>query len=548
MRRGIVARMVSRGCVKPDRAALAWVCAILLAGLPARGEDATLDRARRLALEGRCAAVIAELERHPETAESLTLEGRCLMRTGRHDEAARRFERAADAGAAGLGLDLVEARYHAGDLPGARRALETAEANDPDRGRLQLYKGLLLLDAGRASEGATALERARVLDRSAVEPVASLQAGNAWRAAGDRARARAALERVVREWPGTDWAAAAERALRELDEEPEPSPWFASLELGYEYDTNVVLRGSGVALPSEITSERDDRFVWDLEVGRTFDLGEGWRAGLLLQDVGALHDELRSFDVHAPSLVAWLDRALAPTTLARVELDVGYAWVDRSPFLVSYGVTGLISHAWGRAGASEVSLRFHRDGYFFPSEDVVDGPGRPGAPCVDPDDVICGPRGLDERRARNRDGNGFELAIGHLWEPHPRLALGVSYRYDRFSARGAEYTYDLHEIELLGVLVLPLDFLLSAEGAWGWQRFRHPSTFPDPADLVGGLEYPLSSSDRRQRLLRAEVTLEKPLTRHATLLLRYRYTRERSNVAVFDYRREVLGAYLRLAL
>ncbi|MDH3687102.1 MAG: hypothetical protein OEP95_12800, partial [Myxococcales bacterium] len=310
----------------------------------------------------------------------------------------------------------------------------------------------------------------------------------------------------------------------------------------------VVLRGSSVALPREITSERDDRFVWDLEFGRAFDLGDGWSAGLLVQDVGSLHDELRSFDVHAPSVVGWLDRVLGPTTVARVELDVGYAWVDRSPFLLSYGALALLSHGWGKAGLSAVSARFYREAYFFPSEDVVDGPGRAGAQCVDPDDLICGPRGVREDRARNRDGQGFSLEARHVWEPHPRLAIGAAYRYERFSARGSDYSFDAHEVELFAAVVLPLDFGLSAEAAWAWQSFRNPSTFPDPADLVGGREYPLDSSNRKQRILRAEITLEKPLTRHATLLLRYRYSRERSNVAVFDYRREVLGAYLRLAL
>ena len=470
------------------------------------------------------------------------------MRLGLHAEAAEVLEPVAESEPTppGVDLDLVEARYHAGDLSGARVALAAAEANDPDRARLQLYRGLLLLDAGRSSDGASALERARALDPAAVEPIASFHAAGAWRETGDRQRARAALERVVEEWPGTDWADAAEQALAELEQEG--SAFFASLELGYEYDTNVVLRGSGVALPSEITSQRDDRFVWDLEVGRVFSLGDRWRAGVLLQDVGALHDDLHSFDVHAPTLVAWLDRALGASTLARVELDVGYAWVDREPFLLEYGVTAVLSHGWGEAGVSELSVRFYRDGYFFTSEDVVDGPGQPGAFCVDPEDVICGPRGLDEGRARNRDGNGLFLEASHVWEPHPRLAIGAAYRFERFSARGFEYSFGAHEIELFGALVLPLDFGLSAEAAWAWQSFRHPSTFPDPGDLVGGREYPLDSSDRLQRILRAEVTLEKPITRHATLLFRYRYIRERSNVAVFDYRREVLGAYLRLAL
>jgi hypothetical protein len=173
----------------------------------------------------------------------------------------------------------------------------------------------------------------------------------------------------------------------------------------------------------------------------------------------------------------------------------------------------------------------------------------PGAPCLDEDDVVCGPRGLDEGRERNRDGEGFTVGLLHtvpLFSERAQLRAG--YRYHHFGARGREYSYDAHEFLAELAARLPAGFELRVSGSWADQPFRHPSTFPDPDDLVSGLEYPLSGSRRDDSFWQTEVALARPLTRHLTLSGSWRYQRSRSNVEVFDYRRQVLGVYLTVSL
>lgn len=525
-----------------------------VAPLAAQPAEPDADAARRLAFEGRCEAALPELARAraeaPGDAELALLVGECAIRLGRYVEAVDALEaaRAVAPGRGDVAFQLAVARYHQGDLAGAERALREAEAAGAEGAEVELYRGLLLLQSAEDPRAAAvALERARRLGAGAVEPVASYYAGLALAAADDREAAREVLERVVSEWPGTVWAREAERALGRLASERRRS-WL-SLRAGYEYDDNAVLLGSGVQLPSEISSQRDERAAWLLQAGGELLRSGPWSAGAAVGYEGWLHADLSSFDLHYPSLMTWLDRSLGEDMTARLVADGDYAWVDNEPFYASHGVGLAIFRRFGRAGTAEIGGRLWRQNYLFANVEVPDGPGSPGAACLDEDDLVCGPAGLDESRERNRDGTGFTLGVLHTL---PLLAetaqLRIGYRYHHFGARGLDYSYDAHELLADATARLPLGFELRLAASWTDQPFRHPSTFPDPDVLRSGREYPLSGSRRDDSLLETEVGIARTITRHLTLSGSWRYQRNRSNVDVFDYRRHVLGVYLTASL
>jgi tetratricopeptide (TPR) repeat protein len=533
--------------------AAALACSALVAPGAARAatDPAT---ARRLALEGRCEAALPELARSreilPRDADLPLLQGECAIRLARYGEAIEALE-AAHALAPERGdvlFQLAVARYHQGDLARAEEALAAAEAKGASGAEVELYRGFLLLQrAEQPAAAAAALERARSLGGITVEPVASYYAGVAFAAAEDREAAREALERVVADWPGTEWAAEAERTLAKLAGETRRR-WL-SLRAGYEYDDNVVLLGNGVALPTEISSQRDERAAWLLTAGAELFRSGPWSAGASVSYEGWLHGDLSQFDLHYPSLVTWLDRQLSEDTTVRAAIDADYAWVDNEPFYTSQGAGASVFQRLGRFGTIEVGGRYWRQNYLFDNDDVPDGPGRPGDPCLDDDDVFCGPRGLDESRARNRDGDGVTLGFLHTFPLlFERAQLRLGYRYHHFGARGREYSYNAHEILGDASVTLPAGFELRLAASFTDQPFRNASTFPDPDDVRAGVEYPLSRSRRDDSFLETEVAIARPITRHLTLSGAWRYQRSRSNVDVFDYRRHVLGVYATVGL
>jgi tetratricopeptide (TPR) repeat protein len=538
-------------------AAAAGALALLVASAATPAGDgaaheAARARAAALAAEGRCAAALeataALRAAGAADAAGLALASACAAQLERYPEAAALAEEALalDPGRADARLRLAIARYHLGDTSGARAALDAAAAGGlGEDAELLLYEGLLLLEAERGAEAALALERARARDPRTVEPVASYYAGVAWGRDRDRARADAALARVVAEWPGTRWARQAERLRAELAA-AELRRW-ARVRAGFEYDDNAILQGAGAPLPEEISSARDVRAAWSAEAGAELFRTQRWSGGALAAYAGTAYADITGFDSHFPSLAGWLDRRLDAATTLRASLDGGHAWVDRDGFFATGRASLALLRAWEARGTSELYARFRVDEYFAHSDDVPDGAGVPGAPCGPPGAPvpICGPPGLDERRERDRDGTAWVVGARHaIAVARLRSTFRAGWEFERFDARGREYSFRAHSLSAGVLVALPGDLALDASGVVTWRPFDHPSTFPEPPAPVFDREYGLSGDERDERYQAVSVSLARPIGWGLTASAGWRWERNRSNVDVFDYRREVLGAYL----
>lgn len=528
---------------------------VLAAGLLAAGPtahaaddpEALRMRAQALVREGRCEEALSLLARTGETERSARgerLRGQCLIELERYAEAVQALERARelDPALAEVDLDLAVARFHQGDLQGARAALADVEPALHDRPEYQLYRGLLLLQDAESREAATALERARETGPASADPVASYYAGLAWAGADEHERAEEALRRVQQLAPGSPWAEEAERALTEA-RGGEAGDWWLRGRLGFEYDDNVVLLGDGIPLPDEIASDGDVRGVWRLDGGYELLRTRDWSAGVLASYYGSLHQDLEDFNLQQPTLGFWLDRRLGEATTARLRFDAGYSWFGGDPFLFSMNLQPALHHEWSERHRSRVFANLYRSNYLFsPGPDVPDalaGGACPGGV------TVCSPPGVDESEERNRDGEGFEVGFDHsVGVPAIRTELRGGYSYHYFDARGLEYSYQGHELRIGTETALPLDFTLRGYFSYLYKPFRNASTFPDPDDVTAGSAYTLEGGDRREDRYRWEVELERPLTEHLTGLLRYTYSQNNSNVDVFDYEREIAGAYV----
>jgi tetratricopeptide (TPR) repeat protein len=560
---------------------LLLVVLVTLIGVgPARAaEDAAAlrERGRELAVAGQCDEALPVLEEAraglPGDAAVVDLIGQCQMRLERWPEAATAFAEAKrlDPETTDVDLHLAVSRFHAGDVDGAELALDDARVRTPGSAEVDLYDGLIRLErADQPVAAAEALERARGRDPVGVEPVASYYAGIAWLRAKERERAREALERVQREAPGTPWADAAERALaagdgrsfglrdrrdlqglqqaeRPLGRTPiegeRQGPWIA-VSGGAEYDSNVLLRGDRVQVPDEISDEDDVRAVWTAQVGTELFRNRDWALGVLAAYYGSAHFDLTDFDTHYPSITTWLDRRIDEATMARLQYDFSYAWVGKDGYLREHSLIPALFHDWGgRWGTTRLFGELSWDDYRFDDDDVPDGPIG-GGPCSDPTRA-CGPFGLDESDARNRDGLWAIAGFDHVVPVEElRSDLSFGYRWHHYDSEGREYDFQAHELVLGARTFLPWRFVLDVQGGFTYRPYDHPSTYPDPRDLVPGVQYGLRSGDKRERIWEADVILERPITDWLIGSVRYEYTRNDANVEVFDYDRHVVGGYL----
>jgi tetratricopeptide (TPR) repeat protein len=527
-----------------------------LAALGAESDAAVLRiRGQRLAVQGRCEDALPLLERalaaSPREARAALLAGQCEIERRRYSLAVTLLEEAKrrDAGLADVDLYLGIARFHQGDLEGAEAALEAASSQAVDRAEYHLYRGLLLLQRLESKQAAMELDRARAADASRVDPVASYYEALAWASTDERAPAREALERVLEQAPESVWAEQARQALQDL-EGRERRVWWFNASSGFEYDDNVSLRSEGLnsaLLPSEIGRGHDVRGVWRMDSGSEWLRTTKWSAGFVASYSGSAHQDLNEFNDQYPAFSLWLDRYLSESTTARFQYDVGYAWFESRPYVFPQRLTSALYHEWPEHGSTRFFANFDRYNFLYSVEDVPGG--TPTGVCP-PGFLVCGPAGLDERAERNRDGYGVSVGFEHsvpLGFANTNLRAG--YAYHRYSARGREYSSQGHEVSVGARTSLPFRFVLDTQVSGTYQPYRHASSYPDPSDvaalaLADGGVYRLASESRRDDVWRVEVGLERPINRFITASVRYRFLQNHSSVDVFDYDREILGAYL----
>jgi len=510
--------------------------------------DLAGSRATALERSGRCSDALDVLAgvAEPSAAQHF-LRGRCHVQLAQYPAAENelRAAREADPGLPHVDLYYAMAAFHLGDIQAAEASIAKARAGSADRAELYLYEGLLALRRQENAAAAASLDRARDMSAT-VEPTASYYAGLAFAGADDAAQAVEALDRVIAMEPqGSVWAEEARKA-KERIEAGDGGSWWAWATVGVEYDDNVVLRSQGTLLPQGISGNHDMRSVWTLHGGYEFLRERDWSAGVAMTYYGSAHYDLEEFNQHNPVLSLWVDRRLAEATTLRLRYDSSHSWIDSKPFLHSDTLTPTLFHEWGTPGRSELYGSIFKYNYLYSSSgEIVDGRGQPFSNCLSPGTTFCSPPGIQEGQDRNQDGWGFSVGADHsLPLNFFETELTVGYRYERYSSRGSEYSYEGHEFRVATDTRLPWEFQLRTLVSYTLRPYRNNSSFPDPRDVFFNLEYPLQNENRRDDAWYYSVALEKKLTDDFSAEIAYRYIKNHSNVAVFDYDREILGLYV----
>lgn len=510
-------------------------------------------RAERLAAAGKCDEALASLgtlaAADPQDARVAFMLGSCQLQLDRYEEALVSLKRAKqlDPKLPDIDLEIATASFHSGDYEGTLGAVADGRNAGSTRPELDLYEGLALYGLQRnPSEAAQRLEIAAQRGGQPLGSVASYYAGMAWQSAGESDRAEGLLQGVIEEYPGTEWASAAQRALDGPTTATTARRMWGFIRAGIEWDSNAAFVGRGVELPQEIDGQSDFRGVLEGEIAAEVWKRGPWTIGVRADYYSSYNFDLRDFDLQYPGGGAWVDYALSPTQLLRLDYAIHYGWLGYDPFVFANGLTPQYFHTWGpRAGTSRFWVQGFSYDFYDNSDDVAPGPGQTGEPCQIA--VPCGPPGINEEHARNRDGYGVAAGVDHtvpvqwingeIWGG----VFGETYQSD-----GTEYDYNGYGARVGFRSQLPAQFSLAIWTGFTHRPYDNPSTYPNPDNpqLRMGEQYALSNDDRTDDIFEFEIELARPITQNLIGSIRYGYLSNDSNVAVYDYDSNVVGAYI----
>ncbi len=506
----------------------AWVLGCSLALLPSLGwaaEQAELEYAKGIVEYGK-GNYLEALEHFravvglaPEDANARFYLGLTQIRVGEFGAAIPQLEQA-------LHLDpaLQHAQYHLGlayfqeqRYPEALGALQRAAQFDPHNAAVQFYQGYTLYQLKRYREALSPFERTIDLD-PALALSAQYYRGLTLFTLEDDTRARAAFEAAQAADPASTIGQNAARYLDALKaRERDHRLWQVEGSASLQYDSNVILEGN-VPTALAISRQADGATVFNV-TGRVFATRTSlWQAGAVYDFFQNLHFTLHDFDIRSHTFELFGRAKFDPVTL-RLGVNYNRTDLNNAQFSEAYTLQPSATIQETQDLFTLVSVQYRSENYLH--------------------DVPVG----QDPAVRGRDGWNVRTGFDQFWLFNKKRAYArLGYHYDTQRSEGSDWDYNGHEVSL-GVQT-PLWAGITVDVNLAYYRFNYQSvnSFSCCTDARGGLGT-LDSVDTQVRTdnrFTGGLALSRDVGPYVTLSAGYVRTRNQSNIAFFDYRRNLV--------
>lgn len=404
-------------------------------------------------------------------------------------------------------VELIDVLYALEDLSEALRYIEAAERAKIFPARIAFLKGLVLSRTGKGAEAIAAFEDSKRLDPS-LSQAADLQIAMIYARERRLKKARDVLGALINMDPRTDIAGFAreyEASLRKVIEAYRP--WRFSLSALYTYDTNVISKPVERIGISEIdlAKEKDNGVVSNFRMefrplmeGKFFFASQ---LGLTSTDYSRIH----THDFLSPSLL----------------LNAGYN-LQRLAFSIplSYNYNLLHNKGYSILATARPTLNF------LISETQM---GQV---------AIAHTRRIMLRRAfmkeEDRDGRVLSASTGYSYSFLNGGGI-LSFRYEYVLDDCEGQNWDNKGPRVSGALVLPLKrgVSLSFSSEYFAQDYEYVHT--------------VFNKKRKDRNYVGSINLSWEIRKALNLSVGYSYTRARSNIDVYEYKRGIFTGGLEYA-
>jgi len=512
-----------------------WVCAAWLAYVCAAGaqvpnETYDFSITKGIVEFGRGhyeqAAALFEQARHavPNDPDATEYLGQTLLRLKRYAEAEALFREVTtkwpDRSQAWLGLGIAQAQL--GRYNEALASLDAAQQLDPQNSLIYFYQGVVSHELKAFNQSPALFSRAMALSPD-LTPSARYYTGMSYYERGMLDQAQREFEAAIAQGePESELARTARIILEQRMAAPKgPKQWDLNLSLSGQYDSNVVLLPIGVQPPGGSTgiSRKDDFRITMYARGEYRPIQTtDWTAGISYGFYQSLHQKLTTFDIqdHAPSI--FVQRQIGIAT-ARLQYAFDYVRVGQDPFLLAHAVQPIITFAEGDRYFTQLQFRYQNKDF------------------------------QDDRFAGNsfRDGKNWLAGItqfAYFSQGAGHLRVGYTFDTDRTGGgnptvatpgvqTNADWDYRGHRLS--AGLGLPDIVTLKTNLAFDYyfMNYDNPSSFSSTG-----------TTRRQDKVMFFTATISRPLTKAVSIAAEYNYTRDQSNLAVFDYNRSIFSLTL----
>jgi tetratricopeptide (TPR) repeat protein len=442
--------------------------------------------------------------------------GLTSLRLQRYREAEERFrevlKKRPDDARARLGVGM--ALYHQDRYRDASTELTIAERTLKDDPLLYYYAGLAAANQQSYEQASEKFVRAGKLDPELGND-AHYQRGLTLHSQRQYQQATAEFKSAVE---GAQPATPPSAAPAATPSVQQPSKrWSANYGLSLQYDSNVVLLPGGSALPNNI-SHKDD-FVTALNgyAEYRFLQTDNWTIGAGGGLFGNLHARLSDFNVFDFAPTLYVQRRLGSAQL-RLQYTLDYVTVGGDAYLLSNAIQPTLTIPESDRTYTQAFFRYQNKDFKAFRDDQLAAPVN-----------------------QTRDANNFMLGAMQYWKLfNDRGYVRAGYTFDTDQTGGGEtaqfgvptkgdWAYTGHRLSA-GAAYQPLA-ATTVQLAFDYYRQNYSNANSFSPDLA----------ERRDNIYQLTGTAVRDIRSWLWLAFQYSYTRDQSNVDVFDYSRHIIS-------
>jgi len=438
-------------------------------------------------------------------------------------------------------VELIDSLYQTEQLTEAKKWVEIGEKEGLFPGRVQFLKGLILSKEGKNIEAIAAFEKAKEFDKSLAQAV-EFQVATAYMKEGKHKESQQRFRAAMTLDPNTDvgtYARDYENMLSDkLDKE---RPFRFTVGLSYKYDTNVSARPTSgpivdiPALAAQFTGQEDTGMNANIRIAyiAPFSFKQPYNFSIQYalyadryfrrDDYNMMQQSLTftpgynftKFSVSMPVMFgySWLQGDSRGYGMGNDFFNSPVNWLKYSQYMKMMGV-----NPTARFMISENSMGDFAFGYLNQKYDITSS----DAPPISPDE--------------NRDAVNTSGSMG--WTYFFKEGSGIfsiRYAYANQEAKGRNWSFYENKFSLSFIypIVKSLRFQLSSDAIFDQYKYLNTSYNLGPNGQP--------SMARRDDTYVNTLALIYGVFKNTDIIGQYVFTRDKSNIGTYDYKREVFS-------
>jgi len=455
----------------------------------------------------------------PEDANAHFYLGLTQSRLGEFAAAIPHFEKALqlDPSLQHIHYPLGLAYFQEERYPEALVQFQGAEQFDPQNAAAQFYQGTTLSQLKRYGEALPHFERALQLD-PAIALSAQYYRGLALFELERDTEARTAFEAARGADPESTIGQNAQRYLETLKaREQERRWWQVAGHVSLQYDDNVILEPNDIP----ISRQSDGRIILGLS-GRVFPMRTPlWYVGAEYDFFQSLHFTLHDFDIRGHTFGLFGRLKLQPVTL-RLTANYTITALDNARYSESFALLPSVTIPQTDTLFALVSVQYRPENFF--------------------NEVLT-----DRASVRSRDGWSVRTGFDQFWLFNNKRAYArLGYHYETQRSEGSDWDYNGHEVSLGVQTPLWAGLTLDVNGTYNRFNYQSINSFSCCVDVPGTLGILERAGPNRDTQTRtdnrftANLALSRDVGPYFTVSAGFTHVSNVSNLAFFDYRRNIV--------